>query len=192
MPYAGHFYLSNKATSPSYPCLPRNGPIHTECKAIRTVIASSAEAKTAGVFGNSQIAIPICRVLEASNHPQPPVPIKTNNSTAYSFVNANICQKRSKTWDMWYNWLRNSSTKKELFIYCDKGANNDADYYTKHHPPAHHRTKRLKFILKNFHMTRSPFSMDSLTSIVSVAHAACLSCARVCLSNSNHVIQNHP
>jgi len=97
--YPGHFYLSNKAN----PSLPRNGPIHTECKNIRNVVASAAEAEPAGIFNNSQIAIPIRRALEALGHPQPPTPIKTDNTTAHSFVYANIRKKRSKTWDMRYN-----------------------------------------------------------------------------------------
>ena len=57
--YAGHFYLSNKSSYPTHPRPPRNGPIHTECKSIQTIVASAAEAKTASVFENSQIAIPI-------------------------------------------------------------------------------------------------------------------------------------
>ena len=96
------------------------------------------EAETAGVFGNSQIAIPIHQALEALNHPQPPTPIKTDNSTASSFVHSNICQKRSKTWDMRYNWLCDRAAQKEVFIYWNKGTNKDADYFTKHHPPTHH------------------------------------------------------
>ena len=182
--YAGHFYLSNKTINPTCPRPPCNGPIHTKCKGIRSVVASAAEAETTVVFGNSQIAIPIQRALEALDHPQPPTPIKTDNSTAYSFVNANIQQKRSKTWDMRFNWLRGRATKQELFIYWDKGSNNDADYYTKHHPPVHHRTERPKFILKKFHMTKSLLSTNSLTAMVSAACAACPLCARVCLSNT--------
>ena len=118
--YAGHFYLSNKTQNPTCPRLPRNNPIHTECKGIHSVVASAAEAETTGVFGDSQIAIPIQRALEALGHPQPPTPIKTDNSTAYSFVNANIPQKRSKTWDMRFNWLRDRATKKELFVYWER------------------------------------------------------------------------
>ena len=182
--YAGHFYLSNKTTSPSCPCPLQNGPTHTECKAIRSVVASATEAETAGVFGNSQNAIPIRRTLEALDHPQPPIPIKTDNSTVYSFVNANIRQKWWNTWDMRYNWLRDRSSKKELFIYWDKGSDNNADYFTKHPPPAHHRIQHPKFILKNFHMTKSLFSTVFLTAMVSAAYATCPSCVRVCLSNA--------
>ena len=80
--FAGHFYLSSAADL-SCPSPPQNSPIHTECKTIWNADASAVDAKTAGVFGNSQIAIPILRALEALNHPQPPTPIKTNSSTVH-------------------------------------------------------------------------------------------------------------
>jgi hypothetical protein len=66
-------------------------------------MGSAVEAETGGVYGNSQEAI-ACRIsLRASGHPQPATPIKTDNSTATSFVHANIEQRRSKTWDMQWN-----------------------------------------------------------------------------------------
>jgi hypothetical protein len=80
--------------------------------------------------------------LLALGHPQLPTPLKTDNSSANSFVNANIKQRHSKTWDMRWNWLRNKTVQELLQIYWDKGINNQAGYFTKHHPPAHHRTMR--------------------------------------------------
>ena len=159
--FAGHFYLSNRIPDPSTTAPPRNGPIHTECKAIRNVVASAAEAETAGLFGNSQVAVVLRRALHSLDHPQPPTPIKTDNSTANSFVHSNIKQKRSKTWDMRFNWLRNRSAHKEVAIYWDKGSKNDADYFTKHHPPSHHRTERPKYILQNHNMTDYPLQLKS-------------------------------
>jgi hypothetical protein len=53
-------------------------------------------------------------------------------------VHANIKQRRSKTWDMQWNWLCDKATHKKLQIYWDKGENNQADYFTKHHPPTKH------------------------------------------------------
>ncbi len=49
---------------------------------------------------------------------------------------------------MRYNWLRDRAAKRELYIYWDKGVNNDADYFTKHHSPTHHRVERGKLFLK--------------------------------------------
>ena len=45
----------------------------------------------------------------------------------------------------WY-WLRDKEVLKQLRVYWDKGTNNDADYFTKHHPPTHHRQMRPQYI----------------------------------------------
>ena len=56
-------------------------------------------------------------------------------------------QKMSKSWDMRFNWLRDRSVIQKLFrIYWDKGTNNLADYFTKHHAPAHHKHMRPVYI----------------------------------------------
>jgi len=172
--YAGHFYLSNKA-NPKLSRPPRNGPIHTECKTIRNVAASAAEAETAGIFGNSQIAIPIRRALEALGHPQPPTLIKTDDTTAHSSVHAHIRKKRSKIWNMRYNWLRYRAAKRESYIYWDKGVNNDADYFIKRYSPTHHRAERGTFIHKCFTMSQSQCVTTILRSIVDAALVTCQS-----------------
>jgi hypothetical protein len=150
--YAGHYFLSDRPPPPPTKPSPKpNGAILTICKTIRGVMASAAEAETGGVYGNAQEAL-ACRIsLLALGHPQPATPLKTDNSTANSFVHANIKQRRSKTWDMRWNWLRDKATHEQLRIYWDKGVNNDADYFTKHHPPAHHLTERPRYVL-NAHL----------------------------------------
>jgi len=103
---AGYFYLSNKQPQNSIPNPKHNGPLLIECKTIRNVVSSAAEAETNGLFHNAREAIPIRQMLIGMGHPQPPTPIKTDNSTALSFIRSNIKQKKSKSWDMHLNWLR--------------------------------------------------------------------------------------
>jgi hypothetical protein len=152
--YAGHYFLSDRPPPPPTKPSPKpNGAILTVCKTIRGVMASAAEAETGGVYGNAQEAL-ACRIsLLALGHPQPATPLKTDNSTANSFVHANIKQRRSKTWDMRWNWLRDKATHEHLRIYWDKGVNNDADYFTKHHPPSHHLTERPRYVLNAHRLT---------------------------------------
>jgi len=133
---AGYFYLSDHPDKDISPTL--NGAILVECKGIKHVLSSSAEAETAGLFHNAQIAIPIRYILDSIGHVQPATPLKTDNSTAHGFVHNNIHQKRSKSWDMRYHWLRKKQTKDVFRIFWDKGSNNHADYFTKHHPAKHH------------------------------------------------------
>ena len=86
-------------------------------------------------------------ILEALGHKQPPTPLKTDNATAVGFANSNMRQKKSKSWDMRYNWLRCRSTQKQLRIYWDKGKLNQlADYFTKHFPPKHHQDMRKQIL----------------------------------------------
>jgi hypothetical protein len=97
--YAGHYFLSDHPPPPSAKPNPKpNGTILTICKTICGVMSSAAEYETgAGVYGNSQEAVASRISLLALGHPQPATPLKTDNSTANSFVHANIKQRRSKT-----------------------------------------------------------------------------------------------
>ena len=152
--YAGYFYLGTlKSTNGRL-----NGAILVVCKSIRSVVASAAEAETGGLFYNGQDAIIIRHSLEALGHPQPKTPIKTDNSTATGFIYDNIRQRKSKTWDMRWNWLRDKQTHNVLNYYWDAGKNNDADYFTKHHAPKHHREMRPRYILQGHNVaTIAPF-----------------------------------
>ena len=104
---------------------------------------------------NSKETIPIRRTLEILGHPQPPdgTPFKMDNSVTTGFIHSNIKQKQSKSWDMKYHWMRERGTRKHIRYYWDKGINNEADYFSKHHPPKHHIDMRPKYILKGHLLT---------------------------------------
>ena len=89
---AGYYYLSAHLNITKNPKL--NGAILVLCKTLRYVVPSAAETEVVGIFQNAQQAIIIRRILHALDHPQPPTPIKTDNSTASGFVYDNIHQKR--------------------------------------------------------------------------------------------------
>ena len=145
--YAGCFFLRTPESTNGRLL---NGSILVVCKSIRSVVASAAEAETAGgLFYNGQDAIIIRHSLEALGHPQPKTPIETDNSTATGgFIYDNIRQRKSKTWDMRWNWLRDEKTHDVLNYYWDAGKNNNADYFTKHNAPKHHREMRPMYILQ--------------------------------------------
>ena len=157
---AGYYYLSSKPTSTSSP--PLNGAILIECKTLKHVVASAAEAETGGLFHNAQTGLIVRQALSDLVHPQPQTSLKTDNSTANSFVHNNMKQKRSKSWDMRYHWLRDSKTKGNYNIFWASGKNNHADYYTKHHPPQHHREMRAKYFHLCSLLTKSNKQFKSL------------------------------
>ena len=147
---AGYFHLSDHPNITKHPKL--NGAVLVECKTLQHVVSSSAEAEVAGVYHNASVAIPIRHLLHQLGHPQPPTPLKTDNCTATGFVYDNIHQKQSKSWDMRYYWLRDRQTQQQFNIYWDKGDNNQANYYTKHHSTVHHQAKRARYIKDKLHL----------------------------------------
>ena len=76
-----------------------------------------------------------------------------DNAVTNGFIHKNIKQKRSKSWDMRYHWLRDKNLHKQFRYYWAKGEENEGDYFTKHHPPKHHIKMRSKYILKNHLLT---------------------------------------
>ena len=133
---AGYFHPSDHPTITKHPKL--NDAIFVQCKTLRDVLFSSSKKKVAGIFNNERLGIPIRNILHALHHPQPPTPIKTDSYTATGFKHDNIHQKSSKSWDMRYYWLRDHQTQKQFHFHWDKGTNNDADYFTKHHATKFH------------------------------------------------------
>ena len=146
----GHFYLEanidiNTTT---------NSPVHTECSTIKNVVCSAAEAECGALFQNCQKAIVLRRTLEVLGHKQNATEVKTDNKTANSFVTNTMKMKKSKTWDMRWNWLREKNQKKIFKTKWEKGETNKADPFTKLHSPAHMKETRGDYILKGFSVTK--------------------------------------
>ena len=110
-------------------------------------MGSAAEAEVGGTYENEREAIPIRYSLEEMGHPQPPMPIQVDNTTAVGFANKTMKQKRSKEIDMRFYWVQDRVQQKQFQIYWRPGKENLGDYYTKHHSPAHHRAMRTPYLL---------------------------------------------
>ena len=83
-------------------------------------------------------------VVDAIDHPQQDTPFKTDIYTTIAFAHKNVNQKRSKSWDMIHHWLRCRETTKQIKLCQEKGTNDHAEYFTKHHPTKFHTEIRSK------------------------------------------------
>ena len=145
---AGSYILSSHPAAYNQSSIRQhNSPFHVECKTLRHVVASSAEAETGALFYNGQNIVALRQALECLGHKQPPTPLKTDNSTACGYVNKNIRIKKSKSWDMRFHWLRDRQLRNFFKVFWQQGSNNDADYFTKHFSPAHHKMIRSRYVL---------------------------------------------
>ena len=73
------------------------------------------------------------------NHPQPPIPIQVDNSTAIGLVNRSIKKKQSKAMYMRFHWIHDWILQKQVNVYWQTSPTNLGDYQSKHHPVANHQ-----------------------------------------------------
>ena len=86
---AGYYRMGDKSFIGNCPDFSRRTPnaaILFECKSLRYVIASAAEAEASGLYHKAQTILPLRTPLEALGHPQKPTIVKSDNSTAIGFV----------------------------------------------------------------------------------------------------------
>jgi hypothetical protein len=134
----GLFFLGNKC--PEQDTL--NGSILNVAAVIKNVVASAAESEVGTCFHNDQSGAPLRVTLTELGYTQPPMPLRTDNSTSFDIVNETIKQKRSKIIDMRYHWLTDRIRKKQFDIYWRQGPENLGDYHKKHHSAQHHKDMR--------------------------------------------------
>jgi hypothetical protein len=71
-----------------------------------------------------------------------PTPMETDNTTATGY-------RRTKAMDMCFYWIKNRVKQGQFNVYWGPGYQNLADYFTKHHSPAHHKRMREIYIHAN-------------------------------------------
>jgi hypothetical protein len=163
----GHFFMSENDEFPT-----NNGAVLNVAVLIKNVMSSAAEAELGAMFINAKQAVHLRRTLEELGHPQPPTPIQTDNTTAQGVVTNNILPKATKSMDMQFHWLRDREFREQFRSYWRSGTKNLGDYWTKHHPGAHHQSFRPEILT-------AQGVVDALRKILS-ARASRSPVARVC------------
>ena len=120
----------------------------TNATIIKAVMSSAAEAELGALFLNAKEGVYLRQILTEMGHPQPRTPLQTDNTTAEGVINNKIQPKQTKAMDMRFHWLRDREAQGQFRVYWRPGKMNLADYFTKHHPPAHHVNVRSEFLTK--------------------------------------------
>ena len=135
-----HIFLSENDPTPKW-----NGPILTIAQIIKFAMSSAAEAELGALYITAKEMVPIRQTLIEMGWKQPPSPIQTENSTADGVVNKTIIQRKSKSMDLRFHWLRCCESQEKSRFYWAPGQLNWGDYSTKHHPPIYHTNNRPRF-----------------------------------------------
>eukprot|EP00957_Ditylum_brightwellii_P149505 11385518-Ditylum_brightwellii.AAC.1 len=96
---------SHDPTKPPTLNVALNGPFHSICEVLRTVMVPTAEAKIGALFSNMWKGEEFCPVLMEMGHPQPPTPVITNNSTVCGIINSMARWCHTCAVDMRFYWV---------------------------------------------------------------------------------------
>jgi hypothetical protein len=124
-----------------------NGMIHAISSIIDVVVASAGEAEYGSAFIFAQRGVWLRTIAIALGHPQPATPILCDNAFAIGLATDNIKQKRSKSIDMRFHWLRDRIRQGQFTITYLAGTLNLADFFTKTMSCAHHQAFMPRLVL---------------------------------------------
>ena len=161
-----HHYLGHHL--PAAPL--RNAPILNQASILRMVVSSAAEAEVGGLFQGGKDGVLLRQTLTDMGWPQTATRLTTDNSTARGIVNDSIKQQRSRTIDMRFYWLRDRVRQGQFTVVWAPGSTNLADYFTKHHPPHHHRAMRPVYLHQASAITFSTLSATLRGCVVPPGH----------------------
>ena len=140
---AAAFHYLGRINDPTFV----NGPIECVSCIIPTVVTSAAETEYASLFIAGKSLLPLRYTLNDMNCIQPTTIMYSDNTTAKGIATNTCKQRRSKSIDMRYHWIRDRVQLKDFDIVWRAGTDNYiADYLTKIHPAAHVLKMRKYFV----------------------------------------------
>jgi hypothetical protein len=116
-----------------------NGAIDYFSSIIAVVCASAAEAEYAALFMTARMLIPIRMLLVDLGYEQEATLILCDNAVAVKLANATLVEKRSKTFDNRFHWVRDRVKQGQFKVEWRKGTQNLSDIFTKLLPVSAHQ-----------------------------------------------------
>jgi hypothetical protein len=113
------------------------------------MVSSVAEAEFGAVFLNTEEGTVTHITLSEMGHKQDTLELKIEHNTA-DIINNKFQQKRSKTVDMRFYWVKDRVEQDTFNVGWAPGDTNMGDYFTKHHSPAHHK-RMIPYYLNDKH-----------------------------------------
>jgi hypothetical protein len=127
----GAVYMLGDTPSSLVPLPALRQPFLVASVVLKTTAQNISEAEYGGLFTATQRSVPLRNTLAALGYPQPATTAVTDNSVAKGIATGTIKQKRSRSINIAYHWIRDQVTQGYFNVLWDKGNRNLADYQTK-------------------------------------------------------------
>ena len=108
-----------------------NGMVLAVSSIINVVVSSAAEAEYGAGFIIAQLGVHLRNIATEMGHRQPATPLLSDNAFAIGFATDTITQKRSKSIDMRFHWLRDRIRQGQFVMRYLEGKQILADFFTK-------------------------------------------------------------
>jgi hypothetical protein len=144
----GYLYLGGKYDSRMKPL--SNGPLLCHTTVLKHVVSSVAESEFGALFVNAKEGTVTRNTLSDMGHKHNATDLTTDNTTSDGIINNTVQQKRSKTMDMRFYWVKDRVEQKQFNDGWAPGDTNLGDYFTKYHSPAHHK-RMIPYYLNDKH-----------------------------------------
>jgi hypothetical protein len=116
-----------------------NGPVESCSSIISVVCASAAEAEYAALYETARLLLPMRQYLTELGYPQPATLILCDNAVAVKLANDNLVEKKSKTFDKRFHWIKDRVQQGQFEVAWRKGSQNLSDIFTKLLPVSQHK-----------------------------------------------------
>ena len=93
-----------------------NGAVLTIAHIIKFLMSSAAEAQLCALYITAKEMIPARQTLIGMGRQQPPFPVQTENLTAEGVINTTIIQRKSKSMELRFHWLRCRELQGQLLL----------------------------------------------------------------------------
>jgi hypothetical protein len=112
--------------------------VHVLSTIIDVIVASAGETEYDTAFLNGQHGVWPRTIADEMGHQQPPTPLLCDNKFAIGLTTDTIKQRRSKSIDMRFHWLRDRIRQGQFTIHHLGGTLHLADFFTKTLPTKQH------------------------------------------------------
>ena len=102
-------------------------------------MTSAVESGIGDLYVIAREAVYIRIILNEMGHKYPRTPVQTDNSTAEGVIKNKMKPKLTKAMHMRFQWLQYRQAQAQFRFHWRTSTLNYADYWTKHHPPTHHK-----------------------------------------------------
>jgi uncharacterized membrane protein YgcG len=123
-----------------------NGMLHAISSIIDVVCASAGEAEYGAAYINAQYGVGLRHILIALGHPQPATPILCDNEFAIGLATDTIKQRKSKSIDLRFHWIRDRIRQGQFTIRHVPGEQILADFFTKTLSAAKHQAMMPRLV----------------------------------------------